>query len=335
MLNSYAVSIPLSKVKKIEIYVNAKRKSMDAVKRETGCQYILNGTLYDMQTFKVNCHMKSNGRVYGSPNYTVYGYSWNAGDDIAFKVLPNADKNYIACTNLIKDGKPIEKLIYATAQGGKRGRSAIGLKAGKLCLYCSKDGTDCKRSPETLRNLLVSYGWESAIMLDGGGSSQCDFVGKRIYSSRRVQHYILVYVDDGEPEGRKPMVEINAYSKKKQGEKQLSANFKVKEFACKDGSDAILVAPKLVMLLQTIRSYYGKAVVVNSAYRTPQYNAKVGGVEQSQHCYGTAADISISGVKPSVLAEYIRKLMPDFGGVGIYSSFVHVDVREERADWKG
>ena len=47
------------------------------------------------------------------------------------------------------------------------------------------------------------------------------------------------------------MVEINAYSKAKDGGKKLSTHFKVKEFACKDGSDAVLVAPRLVMVLQS------------------------------------------------------------------------------------
>ena len=79
------------------------------------------------------------------------------------------------------------------------------------------------------------------------------------------------------------MVEINAYSLKKDGEKKLSSNFKVKEFACKDGSDAVLVAPRLVMVLQSIRSHFGAPITINSAYRTPQYNTKVGGVDQSQH----------------------------------------------------
>ena len=52
------------------------------------------------------------------------------------------------------------------------------------------------------------------------------------------------------------MVEINAYSKAKDGGKKLSANFTVKEFACKDGSDAVLTAPRLVMVLQSIRSHF-------------------------------------------------------------------------------
>lgn len=133
------------------------------------------------------------------------------------------------------------------------------------------------------------------------------------------------------------MVEINAYSKAASGGKQLSAHFKVREFACGDGSDAVLVAPRLVMVLQSIRSHFGVPVVIHSAYRTPQYNAKVDGVAHSQHCYGTAADITVKGQKPEAVAAYARQLMPDWGGVGIYSQqgFTHIDVREKRSDWTG
>ena len=133
------------------------------------------------------------------------------------------------------------------------------------------------------------------------------------------------------------MVEINAYSKKNDGEKKLSSNFRVREFACKDGSDAVLVAPRLVMVLQSIRDHFGKAVNINSGYRTPQYNTKVGGVDQSQHCYGTAADITVKGVDVEAVAAYARKIMPDWGGVGLYTAqgFTHIDVREDRSDWNG
>ena len=131
------------------------------------------------------------------------------------------------------------------------------------------------------------------------------------------------------------MVDIHAYSKAASGGKQLSAHFKVREFACGDGSDAVLVAPQLVMVLETIRAHFGAAVTINSGYRTPQYNAKVGGAEHSQHCYGTAADISIKGHAPAEVAAFARSIMPDWGGVGVYDSFCHIDVRETKADWKG
>ena len=133
------------------------------------------------------------------------------------------------------------------------------------------------------------------------------------------------------------MVEVNAYSKAASGGKQLSAHFKVREFACGDGSDAVLVAPRLVMVLESIRTHFGTAVTIHSGYRTPQYNAKVGGVAHSQHCYGMAADISIKGQTPAAVAAYARQLMPDWGGVGVYAKkgFTHIDVREKKSDWTG
>ena len=133
------------------------------------------------------------------------------------------------------------------------------------------------------------------------------------------------------------MVEINAYSKAASGGKQLSAHFKVREFACGDGSDAVLVAPQLVMVLETIRAHFGSAVTIHSGYRTPQYNEKVNGAAHSQHCYGMAADIYIKGQTPAAVAAYARQLMPDWGGVGIYTKkgFTHIDVREKKSDWTG
>ena len=128
---------------------------------------------------------------------------------------------------------------------------------------------------------------------------------------------------------------IKAYSRAKEGNVKLSPNFKVSEFRCKDNSDVIFIAPALVDILQAIRNHYGKAVNINSAYRTPTYNKKVGGATYSQHLYGTAADIRINGVKPKDLAAYIETLMPNYGGIGIYPTFVHVDIRKTKSRWKG
>lgn len=340
MANHAAVTIPLENIQRLQIYINSPRKTVAQIKKATGADYILNGTLYNMSTGAVNCHLKVDGEVIASPPYTVAGYAWGRGNDIRMDVLPAQAENYIACTPLIVSGQKVAKLTYDPGQGGKRGRSAIGIKAGRLALYCTKDGTTFARTPEQLRDDLAAAGWESAVMLDGGGSSQCDFAGQKVTSTRKVQHLLLVYLkrdDAKEPRGVRPMVEINAYSKKKDGSKKLSTNFTVKEFACKNGEDTVLVAPRLVMVLQSIRSYFGKAVTITSAYRTPEYNRSqaVGGVDGSQHCYGTAADIKVSGVSPAKVAAYARSIMPDWGGVGTYSTFTHVDVRETKSDWNG
>lgn len=128
-------------------------------------------------------------------------------------------------------------------------------------------------------------------------------------------------------------ISVNVYSKAKDGNKQLSKNFKVREFACQDGTDTILISPKLIDLLQRVRDHFGKAVLINSAYRTETHNKKVGGSAYSQHKYGTAADINISGISSKKIADYVETLVPNTGGIGVYSSFCHVDVRATKARW--
>lgn len=128
---------------------------------------------------------------------------------------------------------------------------------------------------------------------------------------------------------------VRAYSKAKDGNTSLTKNFKVREFACKDGSDVIFISMDLVEVLQKIRDHFGKPVNINSAYRTPTYNKKVDGATQSQHLYGMAADISISGVSPKEVAAFAETLLPKTGGIGIYGSFTHVDVRAAKSRWNG
>lgn len=131
---------------------------------------------------------------------------------------------------------------------------------------------------------------------------------------------------------------LNWYSKQKCGMEFFcvngrKTNFKVSEFACKDGTDEILIDSELVEKLQVLRERVGRPVYVNSGYRTSEYNKKVGGVENSQHLYGKAADICVSGVNPSVLFEFAKQA--GFRGIGLYSWGIHVDTREHKATWKG
>lgn len=195
MADHCACTIPLQRIDRIRLYINTARKSLAAIRAETGAEYLLNGTLYDMASFLPVCHLKADGEVLSRPAYSVAGYAWDQGADIAMMTLPEAARrNYIACTPLVVDGKKVEALTYDPGQGGKRGRSAMGIKDGRLALYCTRDGGTMVRTPEQLRDDLLDAGWESAIMLDGGGSSQCDFAGQRVESSRAVHDVILVYL---------------------------------------------------------------------------------------------------------------------------------------------
>ena len=128
---------------------------------------------------------------------------------------------------------------------------------------------------------------------------------------------------------------VKVYSKAKEGNVKLSKNFTVKEFACSDGTDTVFVSLVLVNLLQKIRDHFGKAVIINSAYRTEAHNKAIGGATYSQHKYGLAADIHINDVTSKEIAAYVETLMPNRGGIGIYKSFTHVDVRRVKSRWNG
>jgi uncharacterized protein YcbK (DUF882 family) len=117
---------------------------------------------------------------------------------------------------------------------------------------------------------------------------------------------------------------------------RLSKNFILSEFACKDGSKTINVDGLLMMILQTLRDKLGKPVSISSGYRTPSYNASCGGMDNSEHTKGKAADIQVAGVAPIDLAYAVVKVAKDLGllrGIGVYPTFVHVDVGDYIGYW--
>lgn len=259
---------------------------------EAGGDAICNGSIF-LRNQTPACHLKADGKVYKAPNYRAWAVSWDTPGGLRREGRSKWGRELHGVRPSHHQREEDQSRHLRSGHEVPRSPTAIGTKGGRFAYYVSRE----RHTPEQLRDLLAASGWDNAIMMDGGGSA-CfmDAAGEGFAGDGRVIPFFLVWKlkneQTDEPEGEKPMVEINAYSKAKDGGKRLSANFTVKEFACKDGSDAVLTAPRLVMVLQSIRSHFAAPVVIHSAYRTPQYNAKVGGAAHSQHCYGTAADIS-------------------------------------------
>lgn len=122
---------------------------------------------------------------------------------------------------------------------------------------------------------------------------------------------------------------------------QLEKNFSLHEFRCKDGTDApdefMPHLRQLCMNLQTLRDHIGKPITIISGYRSPEYNKKIGGVKRSQHLLAKAADIVVAGMTSlevrDIIIQLIKEGKMDPGGVGIYPTFVHYDVRGRNARW--
>ena len=124
---------------------------------------------------------------------------------------------------------------------------------------------------------------------------------------------------------------------------KLEENFSLWEFRCRDGSDVPEELMDNVILLaqnlQVLRDRVGVPVRIISGYRSPTYNKKIGGAKRSQHMVAKAADIKIDGMTPlevkEVIVELIKEGKMHKGGIGLYTTFTHYDVRGWNARWKG
>ena len=121
---------------------------------------------------------------------------------------------------------------------------------------------------------------------------------------------------------------------------KLTKNFSLSEFACNDGSefpiDVIENIKELAINLQMLRDYIAIPITINSGYRSPAHNKKIGGVKNSQHLAGMAGDLK-SDLPTNLLGEAIELLIESGkmkqGGIGVYKTFVHYDIRGSRARW--
>lgn len=119
----------------------------------------------------------------------------------------------------------------------------------------------------------------------------------------------------------------------------LTPNFKLSEFACKDGTpvpDYLIDNVRLVAeQLQLVRDYYGKPIRINSGYRTKSYNDSLGSSAspKSYHLVGLAADIK--PIWNISIADFYKKVkeLTTFKGLGIGLTFLHCDLRKEYTVW--
>ena len=120
----------------------------------------------------------------------------------------------------------------------------------------------------------------------------------------------------------------------------LTRDFSRREFACKGlnccGASAP-VHPALVWGLQELRDKVGAPLKISSGFRCRKHNREVGGSVESQHTLGLAADVLIpegwTAERLVDLAETIEVFRA--GGIGTYSTWIHVDVRTSGpARWK-
>ena len=124
---------------------------------------------------------------------------------------------------------------------------------------------------------------------------------------------------------------------------KLTNNFSLHEFKCRDGSDVpeeyMENVKELAENLQVLRDHIQKPITVISGYRSLSYNKKIDGAKKSQHLLAKAGDIIVKNMKPAEVKAEIEYLIKEGkmkkGGVGLYTTFTHYDVRGFNRRWYG
>jgi uncharacterized protein YcbK (DUF882 family) len=101
--------------------------------------------------------------------------------------------------------------------------------------------------------------------------------------------------------------------------------------------EVLVQVQKTANQLQFLRDTLGKSISINSGYRCPKYNHNLGGVSNSQHILGKAADIVIKDTDPDTTFDLIDIFINEGemlqGGLGSYNTFTHYDIRKNKARW--
>ncbi|MTI56170.1 YcbK family protein [Geosporobacter ferrireducens] len=131
---------------------------------------------------------------------------------------------------------------------------------------------------------------------------------------------------------------------------QITPHFNISEFRCKANGEVLINAAVIdhIQRLEKFRTWYGRAMTVNSGYRTPAYNKQIGGATNSYHMQGIAADIALpmtefAGYTQARKNEFLNNVKNKWtelcnadglgGGVGFYDTFIHLDSRKTASHW--
>jgi len=183
---------------KFSLYINSSKskKTGRQIKALTGCDVVINCTLYDMSTYLPVCDVKKESIIIANDKYTYLGYGWNKNDSILTMTTNiNTYENYISCVAMIKDGEK-EEMKYSSQLGGSAKRTAIGFNKNKeLIIFCTQNSSN-KMTMGQIQDKMYSVGCLDSLNLDGGGSTQfySNIYGE-IYSSRIVQNFLCIWVD--------------------------------------------------------------------------------------------------------------------------------------------
>jgi hypothetical protein len=131
---------------------------------------------------------------------------------------------------------------------------------------------------------------------------------------------------------------------------QITPHFNIWEFRCRANNEILINAEVIahIQRLEKFRLWYNRSMIINSGYRTPEHNAKIGGAKASYHMQGIASDVSLplgefatfSKARQNEFLNNIKKKWLEIcnadglgGAVGYYDVFFHLDSRKKYSHW--
>ncbi len=135
---------------------------------------------------------------------------------------------------------------------------------------------------------------------------------------------------------------VLVYSKKTQGNVYCSAHTQVREMACKDGTDTVLIDTTLMEMIEKLFAKLNcKKYIISSGYRTPEYSVKAGGSRTDRHTQGKAVDACFYDKNGEIIpAPIVCCVAQDLGfnGIANISSAyknVHLDMGDRTKPYLG
>ncbi len=183
-------TIPKSSIVKAKVYYNVGcKKTMAQIQKELGCQYMVNTTLFDMNTKEPAGWLYSNGQKIKEVA-NPYGLAVK-DSNIVFSYGNNVKyPDFTGCYHvLVRNG--VKQITRSESDKyGYTDHTCVGIKKnGDIVIICDQTN----RSLNGMADELIDAGCDVGLNFDGGGSTQCYYNGKTLYSSRNVIAFLCIW----------------------------------------------------------------------------------------------------------------------------------------------
>ena len=273
---------------------------------------------------------------------------------------------------LVKDGVAFKDTSNFGHANEITDRGFIGQKTnGDIIIFTTTHDTGCNM--KTLQKIALDLDCVVAINRDGGESAQTEINGEMVNGNKRAVPVSIMFlaknfvlenitnvkkktfdnflndtISDGvkfkdllTPKGYiyldKDIWDMLGMSMSYDSflNTNFMPNFTYRELSCNQRNQVYIDKKSFThaLHLQEAREYLGKGFRINSWFRTLDYNKSVGGATASKHILGIATDISLGYYDRIKLRNFWKA--KGWGGIGIYSNFIHVDSRGYLTEWKG